>query len=90
MVFKKICQKTAELSLTPNITCHLPQFNVTEVVIELDSSSQEIRRTVTLISESESKIQAARECPMFKCAPLLGCAARKKDSAGCQTCECAG
>lgn len=64
-------------------------FNVTEVVIELDSSSQEIRRTVTLISESESKIQAARECPMFKCAPLLGCAARKKDSAGCQTCECA-
>ena len=67
-----------------------PQFNVTEVVMELDSSSQEIRRTVTLISESESKIQAARTCPMMKCAPLLGCAARKKDENGCQTCECAG
>ncbi|KAL5265702.1 hypothetical protein ACHWQZ_G006420 [Mnemiopsis leidyi] len=64
-------------------------FNVTEVVMELDSSSQEIRRTVTLISESESKIQAARSCPMMDCAPLLGCAARKKDENGCQTCECA-
>jgi len=64
-------------------------FNVTEVVMELDSNSQEIRRTVTLISESESKISAARSCPLMKCAPLLGCAARKKDSNGCQTCECA-
>lgn len=64
-------------------------FNVTEVVMELDSSSQEIRRTVTLISESESKIHAARSCPVMDCAPLLGCAARKKDENGCETCECA-
>jgi len=64
-------------------------FNVTEVVMELDSNSQEIRRTVTLISESESKINAARSCPLMQCAPLLGCAARKKDSNGCQTCDCA-
>jgi hypothetical protein len=68
----------------------ISQFNVTEVVMELDSNSQEIRRTVTLISESESKINAARSCPEMQCAPLLGCAARKKDSNGCQTCDCAG
>jgi len=64
-------------------------FNVTEVVMELDSNSEEIRRTVTLISESESKISAARSCPEVACPMLLGCAARKKDSNGCQTCECA-
>lgn len=64
-------------------------FNVTEVVMELDTNQQEIRRTVTLISESESKLHAARNCPMFKCRAVAGCTAYKKDAAGCTTCECA-
>lgn len=64
-------------------------FNVTEVVMELDSNQQEIRRTVTMISETESKLHAAKNCPSLKCPMLLGCNAFKRDSNGCQTCECA-
>lgn len=64
-------------------------YNVTEVVMELDSTQQELRRTVTLIDETTSKLHAARECPKFKCPMLLGCSAYKKDGAGCQTCDCA-
>lgn len=64
-------------------------FSVTEVVMELDYQEVELRRTVTLISETESKLHAASNCPQVKCQAILGCAAFKKDENGCQTCQCA-
>jgi len=65
-------------------------FNVTEVVLEVDVHEVEIRRTVTIISETESKLHAAKNCPMVDCVVrLMGCAAYKKDENGCATCECA-
>lgn len=64
-------------------------FNVTEMVIELDSSHTEIKQTVALISETTSRLHAAKNCAMVKCKAVLGCAAWKKDANGCQTCQCA-
>ena len=72
------------------LTHFRPQYNVTEVVIQLDSNQAELRRTVALISESTSKLHAAKNCPMRKCKAILGCVAFKKDENGCQTCQCAG
>jgi len=63
-------------------------INVTEVVLEMDSSRMELRRSVTMISESESKLHQARHCPLLKCRAVVGCIDWKKNEVGCQTCQC--
>lgn len=78
-----------ELQIIETDQYDIHMFNVTEVVMELDTQQQEVRRTVTLISESESKLHAARNCPVFVCRPIPGCKAYRKDENGCGTCSCA-
>lgn len=79
-----------ELQIIETDQYDIHMFNVTEVVMELDTQQQEVRRTVTLISESESKLHAARNCPVLgRCRPIPGCKAYRKDENGCETCSCA-
>jgi hypothetical protein len=78
-----------ELQIVETDQYDIHMFNVTEVVMELDTQQQEVRRTVTLISEEDSKLHAARHCPVFRCRPIPGCKDYRIDAAGCQTCDCA-